>query len=417
MPNRRSKRSESNVVPFHDPGVYRAPSDFRVVALIAAFNEEDIIGAVLEHLARQGVHAFLIDHGSTDATVEEARRFESRNLLGIERFPEESGFPASDASVFHWESLLKRKEQLALELDADWFIHHDADELRESPWPGLRLCDALHLVQSAGYNAVDFKVLNFVPTRDGFARGDDPTQFFTWFQWGKEYDVEQVKCWRASGPVDLATTGGHDARFPTRRIFPVRFPLRHYPIRSQAQGEKKVLSDRQPRFLASERAKGWHVQYDGFKPGSRFIQSPDGLLPFDLERVRVELSLNNRDLEAKERAPAEALAAANARADQANARADDAVARAAAEQVRLQGELTRVRARLESELAQLHQEQASTLARAQNAERRLEREYDRIDVLESALSQTSARVAALTSSLSWKVTAPLRAGLKALRGY
>jgi hypothetical protein len=42
----------------------------RVVAILAAYNEERFIAGCLEHLIEQGVDAYLIDNESTDRTVD-----------------------------------------------------------------------------------------------------------------------------------------------------------------------------------------------------------------------------------------------------------------------------------------------------------------------------------------------------------
>ena len=39
-----------------------APRDFSVVAIIAAYNEADIIGQVVADLIAQGVSVYLLDH-------------------------------------------------------------------------------------------------------------------------------------------------------------------------------------------------------------------------------------------------------------------------------------------------------------------------------------------------------------------
>ena len=70
----------------------------------------------------------------------------------------------------------------------------------------------------------------------------------------------QIRCWkRTARPVDLASSGGHEAVFEGRRVFPMRFLSRHYPIRGEAHGERKIFEDRRPRFMESELARGWHV--------------------------------------------------------------------------------------------------------------------------------------------------------------
>ena len=44
-------------------------SDFSVVAIIAAYNEADIIEHVVRDLIDQGIHVYFLDDGSTDRTV------------------------------------------------------------------------------------------------------------------------------------------------------------------------------------------------------------------------------------------------------------------------------------------------------------------------------------------------------------
>ena len=269
------------------------PDRFRVVALVSAYNEEDVISAVIGHLVENGLEAYLIDDGSTDETVAEARAWLGRGLVGVETLPEGS---CAEDRRFVWSAILRRKEVLARELDADWFIHHDADEIRESPWPGVSLRDGIRWVDRLGYNAIDFRVMNFRPIDDGFRKGDDPRRYFTYYEPGGEFDRLQVKCWKnRSEPIALAN-GGHEVRFADRRIFPLPFLLRHYPIRGQTHGRRKVFADRKRRYAEAEKAKGWHVQYDTIVDESHdFLGDPDTLRVFDGDRVRLDLLLEHAD--------------------------------------------------------------------------------------------------------------------------
>jgi glycosyltransferase involved in cell wall biosynthesis len=272
-----------------------------IVALLAAYNEADVIEQVISDLIAQGLSVYLIDHGSTDGTADLARPWLGRGLLAIERFPEESGFPAELARAFAWEALLERKEQLAHMLDGDWFLHSDADELRESPFPELTLGQAIAEVDRLGYNAIDFAVLNFAPTDDDFARGGDLRAHFRYYEPALVFDRLQIKCWKkGEAPVDLRASGGHEARFAGRRVFPIRFLDRHYPVRTQAQGERKVFAERKPRFVAAERARGWHVQYDAIVEGHRFIRDAAELRLYDATEARRALFEAHRGAEASE---------------------------------------------------------------------------------------------------------------------
>ena len=266
---------------------------FRVVAIIAAYNESDIISPLIEHLAENGVESYLIDNRSTDGTVAEARRWLGKGLLDVETFPKEE--PAGAPSGFDWEGILRRKEEIARELGADWYIHNDADEFREPPWPGMRLADAVRWVDRLGYNCIDFRVLNFRPVDDGFAPGADPKDQITRWEEPILHDRVRLNCWKAQkDPVSLAASGGHEVQFPGRRVFPIRFLLRHYPVRSQEHGERKIFDERKKRFLERERAKGWHVQYDDIPDsGHSFVGNPDNLHSYDGDRVRLSLLLEN----------------------------------------------------------------------------------------------------------------------------
>ena len=269
---------------------------------MSAYNESDIISPVIGHLVENGVDVYLLDNRSTDDTVEQARPWLGRGLLKIEAFPETPP-PGEGPSPFDWGAILKRKEELAQELEADWFIHHDADEIREAPWPGMRLREAIAWVDRLGYNCIDFRVLNFPPVDDGFKPGMDPATYYTRWEDPQVFDLLQLKCWKArTGPVSLIASAGHEVSFPNRQVFPIRFLLRHYPIRSPEHGRRKVFAERKGRFLEEERARTWHIQYDGIHNESHsFLADPHQLHPFDSEQVRLELMLRNqatRDAEA-----------------------------------------------------------------------------------------------------------------------
>ena len=58
-----------------------------LVAIVAAYNEEDIIGPALAHLVEQGAAVYLLDDGSTDLTVANARQAAGAGLIGVESLP------------------------------------------------------------------------------------------------------------------------------------------------------------------------------------------------------------------------------------------------------------------------------------------------------------------------------------------
>lgn len=252
-------------------------SDFMVIAFMIVYNESDVFEASLDALNSHGVEAYVIDNWSTDGTYEMARERVGRGVTGVERYPQDEA-----PEYFDLKSLLVRVEALVGELDGDWYIKHDADEVREGPWPGIPLRDAIWMADVAGYNCLDFTVLNFRPVDDSYVGGADLVDQFEWFEFGRNPGhFKQWKAWKNFGQeIDYARFGSHSISFPGLKVFPYKFLLRHYPIRSQSHGERKVFAERQSRFLPDAKKRGWHKQYDHVEPGHSFISDPIDLVRF-----------------------------------------------------------------------------------------------------------------------------------------
>lgn len=260
----------------------------KIIAIVSAYNEDDIIYHVIGDLVSQGIEVYLINHNSSDNTVLEASRWLCKGLVHIENFPDEAGYPENNFNNYVWTDILKRKEELAVTLGADWYIHHDADEFRESPFPGVSLRSGIALADLLGFNAIDFALLNFRPTDNSFVPGGDVRESLRWFEWGEAFNSLQIKAWKNTGrPVNLTTHAGHSVLFPGRLIFPLKFILRHYPIRSQQHGLQKVLKQRKTRFLQEERDKGWHLHYDEVQEDTNFLYDVAQLQHYHALRVRV----------------------------------------------------------------------------------------------------------------------------------
>jgi 2-polyprenyl-3-methyl-5-hydroxy-6-metoxy-1,4-benzoquinol methylase len=245
------------------------------LGIITAYNEEDIIEQVCDFHLGQGLDLHLVDNWSDDDTyaimLSVMRRHEGR--VRVERFP-----AAGPANEYKWAELLDHKASIAAKEKGRWVLHIDSDELRLSPWNDLSLREALFLASSEGFNCVDFCVVDFLPTTNGFARGSDPLSFFQFFDFARHpAHFIQRRAWvQPDEPVDLSSSGGHVAGFPGVRTFPYRFPLFHYPIRSQAQGKRKIFTDRQARYSRQEREeRGWHNHYDRITPSERFLGVPE----------------------------------------------------------------------------------------------------------------------------------------------
>jgi hypothetical protein len=234
----------------------------RVLAIVSVYDDQDIIEASLRHLIRNGVDVWAMDNWSADGTFEvlEAIRAVHPQFVELQRFP-----PSGPGETYDWSALFKGKEQIARRAKGyDWIIHCASDELRVSPWPNLSLQEAFAFVDSLGFNAVDHTVLDFRPTREGFTPDDDPEKFFSHFELGRRAgDLLQINSWkRIEGcPVDLSSSRGYEAKFEGRRVFPIKFLIKRYALRSQEPPVAPVAGftpfhpDFEERFLL-ERAFG-----------------------------------------------------------------------------------------------------------------------------------------------------------------
>jgi glycosyltransferase involved in cell wall biosynthesis len=222
----------------------------RVLAIIASYNEERFISGCLEHLFSQGVEAYLCDNQSTDDTVVIASRYLGAGLRGIEHIPRDG--------IFRWRQILQRKEALAAELEADWYLHLDPDEVPLPPRSGQTLAEGLAEADASGYNAVDFSEFAFVPTREApHHEHPDYRRTMRWYYPFAPTVHHRVIAWkRQARRVDLASSGGHAVSFPDRRIAPQPFRLLHYLFLSREHAiSKYVLKTYDPEEVARD---GWH---------------------------------------------------------------------------------------------------------------------------------------------------------------
>jgi glycosyltransferase involved in cell wall biosynthesis len=253
--------------------------NFKVVALMAVYNEEDIIYHSIKKLIEQKIHVYVIDNWSTDKTYDILLQYFKNNpyFLGCERFPFLQ--PNENENKFNLAQILEKKEQLANSLDADWFIHCDADEIRESPWEDINLKEAIQYVDQMGYNAIDHTVINFHPIDNTFTNGDFE-KHFKYFDFGI-YLGGFIKTWKKTDQwINLTNSGGHEAQFYGRKVAPFKFLVKHYPLRSQNHAERKIFMERKPRFMKELKDRGWHIQYNGCKHGDSFIRNPNELILF-----------------------------------------------------------------------------------------------------------------------------------------
>ncbi len=221
-------------------------------------NEELYLPRVLEHLYNQGIEVCLIDNGSTDSSLEIAREYLGKRITRIEQLPY--------TGVFEWREVLRHKERLAKEIDADWYIHHDADEIREAPSPTYTtLYEGIYNVDRMGYNAIDFDEFVFTPTTDEeHFEGTDYVNEMRYYYFFQPGPLRRVNAWKnLRRRIDLKNWGGHQILFRGRKIYPEKFILRHYIILSRAHAIKKYGERVYSKYEVEK--LHWHIGRTGFQ--------------------------------------------------------------------------------------------------------------------------------------------------------
>ena len=262
------------------PPVAQAP--VKSLALMCVFNEVDIIEPSIRALLDQGLDVFVIDDGSTDGTLDrlEALARQTGRLFLDKHLPGTTPF-------YNVDALFKRKLEIAnraLSEGYTWMMHVDADEVRTSPWPGITLAQAFARVEALGYNAVDFTVIDFRFLKGHAATDEPPEARLRHFEFGRRLGhFIQIKAWRHAGDIspELALTCGHEASFAGRRVFPLKFLLKHYPLRSIEHARTKIYRERLPRFAPERVANGMHIQYDMYKEREPEGWDAENLLVWD----------------------------------------------------------------------------------------------------------------------------------------
>jgi len=233
-------------------GTAHPPEDsaLKLTAIIAARNEALYIGRCCEHLAMQGVDFVIIDNESTDDTRAIAESFRGRGLVRVVNHP----YPG----FYDWMGLLKCKEHIARELDSDWFMHLDADEIPEPPGRHEPLLLRLAAVDAAGYTTVNFDEFVFVPTTGSERHeGGDYVRTMCRYYFFEPRPERLIRAWRRTADIDLASSAGHAVHFADQRLYPENFALRHYIALSMEHLLHKYLRNRV--YSPAEVALGWHA--------------------------------------------------------------------------------------------------------------------------------------------------------------
>ena len=223
---------------------------------------------VLAHYAAQGVPVRAIDHGSNDATPDILHGALGQGVVSVRRVPFDG--------TFRLDEQMALKRELIADVQADWVLHLDADEVMEAPLPHQTLADLAAEADAAGAGVVDFDEFVFVPVSEteDHAKGDFVASMRRYYHFRPD-GFALHRLFRPAFLTDVwGETGGHRATTDQALVHHRRGRKRHYLGLSLSDLRAQYL----PRvFPANGLRRGLH--------GNRVPTSPDFVVPPDPARL------------------------------------------------------------------------------------------------------------------------------------
>lgn len=240
----------------------------KIVMTLLVRDEEDILRCNLDfHLAQGADHIIVTDNRSTDSTPEILADYAARGLVTVINETAE-GYNQAD-----WVTRMARLAYT--EHGADWVINADADEFW---WPKSGNLKTLLATVPAEYGVVKAPRVNFLPRPDSH---DADQPFFVRMLFRDVISADDVPehhaelqpkvCHRGDAGIEIAQ-GNHSVLAPSLTALPGRAPIIifHFPIRSYAQFERKIVNGGrayEQSDLPENYGEHWRNQYALWKEG------------------------------------------------------------------------------------------------------------------------------------------------------
>lgn len=236
----------------------------RVVALLSCYTGDvEMLPWCLQWLEKEGVEFYFIDNWSEDGCWEMLDKSKFPGLIGKERYPIDG-----PTDLAPWQGLLRRKERMAEQIEADWFVNTDIDEVREGPWLDVGLIDSIARVDKDGFNRINHLWLEFRPDRDVPDDKNPHDEILRYYVPGTFHcqdpvggtsgkfilESSQRKIWKNLKRPVRFYPDGHTVNFEGALDYPLLFVLRHYPYRTKKQflRKMKIRENRSPKEFAGD---------------------------------------------------------------------------------------------------------------------------------------------------------------------
>lgn len=203
----------------------------RLLGVLLCFNDGDLVGEAVTHLLDSGHDVIVWDHGSTDDTPLVLRDMRP-NLTELTTVPRTVDF-------YDLYPLMSNHLRTHYVDHYDWISWPDQDEFLEGPDRTRLYRDWLEEAVDSAFDWLKFNNYNFWWTVNDDLSIESPVRRV------RHYSLfpgcaPRIRSWRAS----CTNSREFNHNPPLGKPHPLRFNLRHYPMRSEAQMVRRIEVDR-----------------------------------------------------------------------------------------------------------------------------------------------------------------------------
>lgn len=222
------------------------PARLSICAIICTRNEYPYLKYLLPYIQRQDIDVVIVDHGSTDQTIDYVQSKWNCPVIGLFKMPFEGSFSLSRQLQLKWkiQNLLQHH----------WVVHHDADEIMQHR-NGRSLREAIEEADREGYNVINFDEFVFLPKPNQDLEGRNYLREAKRYYYFATEPLRLQRVFKRSISTDNPKYNGHKIFDENSRIYPKNHTLRHYIGLSYQHLFDKYMHR---NFDAEDIEKGWH---------------------------------------------------------------------------------------------------------------------------------------------------------------
>jgi glycosyltransferase involved in cell wall biosynthesis len=126
----------------------------KITAILVVRNEHLYIEKTIKYLIDEGIDIAIIDNESSDGTLEICNKYYPNHVKIIKNLPY--------SGDFNLQEHIAAGKALANEIETDWLISQAADERLCSDIEGESLSEAIHRIDKAGFDSINFEEFVFI---------------------------------------------------------------------------------------------------------------------------------------------------------------------------------------------------------------------------------------------------------------